>query len=227
MSRCGVDRYIVSSTATCTDDYSEVLSHILRLISLDGSKVIPCLWLTENGLSESTLEMLLTAGIRWRCLKIHPYLRPWEWQPREDAIYQLVKLSKTMGNIPVLIHTGFDQSCNSKRYEQVISQNPDISFILAHSRPLDEAAYMVRKYSNVYVDTAFVNIKDIQRMVQYISLSQILWGTDLCIPYVFVRKMDLVQYYRRELKSLLKKVGLEAFKRITYENAERLFRMDN
>ena len=223
MKSCHVDRYIVSSTTTCTDDYLRAFAEILDLIALDQSKVIPCLWLTESGLSDEVLMYARCSGINWGCLKIHPALRPCEWKENGETIHRLCELSRVMGNLPILIHTGNDESCRARKYEKIIEQNPDLSFILAHARPLEEAVYMAQTYTNVFVDTAFLPVKDIVKFVQLGLTASVLWGSDYCIPAVYDEKIILKDYYQAKLKNLRKSIDSKAFLAITSDNANTLF----
>lgn len=223
MTECNVDAYLVSSTSTCTDNYVEALTEIEKLVFLYGNRIIPCLWLTEYGLSDEIKNLIKSYEIEWKCLKIHPALRTWEWAPDGDAVKKLFYLASVNHNTPILIHTGEDESCHALKYENIISQNPSIPIILAHGRPLESARYMISKYDNVYVDTAFMDTKDIIKLVKEGLSGKILWGTDLCIPSVYDSRINLQKYYRTILKKLKSKIGNSDFLDITLNNAIKLF----
>ena len=223
MAECSVDTFLVSSTTTCTDNYDEAMKEIKELVTLYGNKILPCLWLTENGLSEDIQNLIRSFEIKWKCLKIHPALRPWEWNPEGSAIKKIFSMAGANHNIPILIHTGEDESCHALKYENIISENPDIPVILAHGRPFESAKYMISKYDNVYVDTAFMDTGDIIKLVGDGLSGKILWGTDLCIPIVYDSRINLQKYYRRILKKLKSKIGNSEFLDITLNNAIKLF----
>lgn len=222
MHECGVSHYLVSSTSTCADDYNLALDEIKQLISIDSEKVIPCLWLTETGLQGDTLNTLLSFGIEWKCLKIHPQLRTWEWNPNEDSVHKLFRLSEVMNNIPILIHTGEDSTCNPEKYESFIDQYSNIPIILAHGRPIANVERLLATYGNVYVDTAFMDITTIIRLARRFP-DKVLWGTDMCIPKVYNTELNLKKYYNNKLTKLKMRTNENLFSQITYYTAAKLF----
>lgn len=220
MRECGVTHYMVSSTCACTDDVEHVLSEMQKLISIDVGRVYPCLWLTETTLqSPAYLKAYMESGVEWKCLKIHPALRPTEWQPLGYITNKLFKLAASMGNLPILIHTGEDSTCNSSKYEAIITANPQIPVILAHGRPLVEAIGMVQKYDNIYVDSAFMPVSDICRMVREVGADRLLWGTDFCIPKIFDGNINLKEYYKHKLMSLRNSLDSESYSKVIGLNA--------
>ncbi len=214
---------MVSSTSTCKDDYVAAISEISALITLNGDNVIPCLWLTEQGLSDIVLDLLLSSGIKWECLKIHPALRRDEWSPQGKTVGRLFSLAEKLGQVPVLIHTGEDDTCCAMKYERIIAENQDIPIILAHGRPQLQARFMTSKYNNVYIDTAFMEVSEIVNFVEEGLAEKILWGTDFCIPQVFDPGINLQKYYKSKLKSLSRKIDAKSFSAITSGNAMKVF----
>ena len=69
MEQMRMDFYIVSSTTMCEENYLKVLDEIQQLIKLDGSKVLPVMWITPEGL-KGYIAWFLESNIHWRCLKV-------------------------------------------------------------------------------------------------------------------------------------------------------------
>lgn len=220
MKRLNVDYYAVSSTTQCDENYPKVLSEMKELIRLDGEKTLPVMWVTPNALC-GNIAWYLESDIKWRMIKIHPFLNPTEWKPSGTLIEEVLEIAREL-HLPLLIHTGNDPSCNSMQYAPIISSNPDITFILAHGRPMQEALLIVEKYPNAYVDTAFMPVEDINEFISRSLSYNLLWGSDLCIPLFFDPKLDLVKYYNNRLEQLKLYCSYEQYNQITHLNAQRI-----
>lgn len=222
MQQCGVSFYVISSTTTCEENYEKVVTEIKKLHDLDGSRAIPCLWLTEQVLENEYYLSKLFAMCIWKCLKIHPSLHPEEWQPESSSVDLIFKIA-SKNRIPILIHTGDDDICCSLKYEMQIKSYPDVKVILAHGRPIEQSIYMCQTYSNVYIDTAFMPVKEICKLVRAGIVDKVLWGTDMFLPILYFPKTTPVKYYKEKLKKLYRKVSVDHFYRITESNAIKLF----
>ena len=224
MNSCGVDYCLISSTTTCERDYVKVLKELKELIYIGGERILPCLWMTENVLVPDKIKLLFDCGINWKCLKIHPSLDKTEWHPEKDSIKVLFDLAEFY-NLPILIHTGYDQDCNSMKYEKIIKFHPCVKVILAHGRPIEEANSMSLRYDNVYVDTAFMSMKDILFLINNGLQEKILWGTDYPIITFFYRNYNPKELYSQKLSELKNKVSTEIFNLITYNTAKNFFHL--
>jgi predicted TIM-barrel fold metal-dependent hydrolase len=65
-------------------------------------------------------------------------------------------------------------------YEKPIAENPKTRFILGHAGALqmEDALWLVKKYSNVYVETSSQSLSNVKRMVDTVDADRILYGTD-------------------------------------------------
>lgn len=224
MKAVGVDYYAVSSTSMCEENYPKVLDELHELIRLDGDKVLPMMWITPEGL-KGNIAWFLESDIQWRCIKIHPYLHPKSWVADSDNCNEVVDIAREL-KIPLLIHTGNESCCQAKKYEHLILKNPDVVFILAHGRPIDEAICLAQKYSNVYVDSAFMPIPDMQQIISSGLSHKLLWGTDMCIPAHFYPNADMREYYKWNLTELSKICSAAEYELITYRNACKIFNIN-
>ena len=223
MEQLNVAYYAVSSTTQCEENYPKVLSEMKELIRMDGEKVIPVMWVTPDALC-GNVAWYLESDIKWRMIKIHPFLSPTAWKPSGTLIEEVLEIARGL-HLPLLIHTGNDPSCNSGQFAPVISSNPDLTFILAHGRPKQEALLMAGKYPNVYIDTAFMPIEDIMEFIDIGLSYKLLWGSDLCIHQYFDRNLDVVKYYNRQLEKLKAYCSDEQYQQITHLNAQKILKV--
>ena len=224
MADIGVDFYAVSSTSMCEEDYEKVLHEMEELIHIDGEKVLPVMWITPYGL-KGNIAWFLESSIQWRCLKIHPYLHPNEWQNDGSLMEEVVEIATEL-NVPILIHTGNEASCVSSKFKSIISSHSNVNFILAHGRPTDEAVKLIKQYNNAYVDSAFMSIKEIGTFIKEGTADKMLWGTDMLIPKHFYPLMDMIKYYQMKLDTFKQMCSKEQFEKVTYKNAMSLFNLN-
>lgn len=221
MAELNVEYYAVSSTTICEENYPKVIDELQELICLDKDKVLPVMWITPDGLN-GNIAWYLETSIKWKCLKIHPFLHPDIWTNAHGKICEVVDIAKEL-NIPILIHTGNESSCQSNKFEATIADNPDTIFILAHGRPLNQAIRIVKQYVNAFADTAFMPITHIKNFIESGLSHKLLWGTDMCIPKYFYPSYDMVKYYQRRLAELADICSSKQYQQITCENSMKTF----
>ena len=223
MEQLDVDYYAVSSTTQCEENYPKVLLEMKELIRLDGNKVLPIMWITPEAL-KGNIAWYLESDIKWRMLKIHPFLNQTEWNPDGNLFAEVLDIAKEL-HLPILIHTGNEGCCKAGLYEQSIKNNPDITFVLAHGRPIESSLLIAATYDNAYVDTAFMPVKHMKMFVDSGLSEKLLWGTDMCIPKHFKRDLDMVKYYKSKHQAFRDICTLEQFEQVTYRNAMKLFNL--
>ena len=223
MADVGVAHYVVSSTTMCEENYEKVLEELHELIRLDGERVLPIMWITPEGL-KGNIAWFLESDIQWRCVKVHPELHPDDWDPDGEQFAEVLDIVREL-DLPLLIHTGNKDCCLCSKYETLIASNPDVTFILAHGRPLNDAIRIASTYTNAYVDTAFMPVDEIRELVNHGLCLKILWGTDMCIPHHFFPNEDLKSYYQKKLANMKLILTPEHYEMITYTNARRVFKI--
>lgn len=223
MKRTGVDYFAVSSTTQCEENYQKVLDELHQLIDMAGEKVIPVMWITPEGL-KGNIAWYLESDIKWRCLKIHPFLHKDVWVPNEELFNEVIDIAREL-DVPILIHTGDESCCQSHLYEPAISKNPDISFILAHGRPLEDALSLVKTYNNAYADSAFMPVECMKQFVDNGLSRKLLWGTDMCIPKHFYPHKEMFDYYKGKVDAFRAICTTDQFEMVTYQNAKQLFKI--
>lgn len=223
LNSVGIDIFAVSSTTTCERNYEKVLSEMKEISHIGGKRVLPILWVLPEMFRGKIIDQFLESEIPWSMLKIHPQASPaGSWEIDSKNTVQLISLAKRL-NLPILIHTGEDEGCYPKQFKNIITANPDIKFILAHGRPLDQTMAILKDFPNAWCDTAFMPIENIVRLYQAGLTDKVLWGTDYPIPKYYYPKQDMKQYYYSLLSKLKDSVSTEAYEKITNLNARRLF----
>ena len=172
-----------------------------ELQQLAGNRLLPVLWITPEMLLHGRLKCFLDSPISWKMLKIHPQLHPIEWHSNGENLRKVIRLAKKM-NLPLLIHTGEFAGCYPSLFEKTIRNNPSVTFILAHGRPLEETITMLQRYPNVFTDTAFMPIDNILKLCNLGFASRILWGTDIPIQQYYNRDKSLVEYCQNRLNAV-------------------------
>ena len=218
-----VNYFAVSSTTICNGDYNKVISEFKELEMLCRGKMLPVLWIIPSMLTDGAVEMFLDSGICWKCIKIHPQLDPSVWTMNNGMEMQkVISIASTM-QLPLLIHTGEYDGCYPSQYSKIIEQNPRVTFILAHGRPIDETMKLMKQHPNVWADTAFMPMEHVGMLCYDGLADRILWGTDYPIPRYFYPNKNMIDYYLGLLEQLKTLVSNEDFKRITQMNFNRLF----
>ena len=193
------------------------------MIKLDGRRVLPIMWITPEAL-QGNIAWYLESDIKWRMLKIHPFLNQTEWNQEGDLFCEVLDISKEL-RLPLLIHTGNEECCKASLYEKTIKKNPDITFILAHGRPIYSALRIAATCDNAYIDSAFMPIDHMKMFVGAGLSEKLLWGTDMCIPKHFNKHLDMDTYYKAKLQAFREVCTHEQYEQVTYRNAQNIFKI--
>ena len=221
MEQLGVEYYIASSTTQCEENYSKVLDEFRQLIDIAGEKVLPVMWITPEGL-KGNIAWYLESDIKWRCLKIHPFLHKHIWNPQGELLKEVIDIAREL-KVPLLIHTGNEDECQSRIFEDAIAENADVTFILAHGRPYKDASAITKTYDNAYVDSAFMSVDEMKLFIDDRLSHKLLWGTDMCIPRHFYPNIDMQQYYIGKINAFRNVCTPKQFEQVTCDNALKVF----
>lgn len=225
LMRClGVTKYVVSSTTICNEDYPRVIEEFHQLMSLDADRVLPVMWITPEGL-KGNIAWFLDSDIKWKCLKIHPELHPYGWFEGTFLIQEVIDIAREM-SLPLLIHTGEKESSQCCKFEEIIANNQDVPIILAHGRPIKDAIRIAKDYDNAFIDSAFMPVEDMKKIIECGLSDKLLWGTDMCIPKYFFPETNMKRYYIHKLNAFKGYCSFEQFKEVTHINAAKLFKID-
>lgn len=219
----GVDVVAVSSTTTCESNYIKAYNEIKTFKKKFPGITIPLLWVTPDLLrNDSMLDDIISSDFSWKGIKIHPQLAPSEWNADSPNYPKSILLANKI-KVPILIHTGVVNNCHPLQMLPVFREYPSQTFIMAHGRPIDETIFVLEQCPNTYVDTAFMPIDHILKLVQKGYTKRILWGTDYPIIKFHDRNLDYKKNYCNQLAEHKVKLGIADFERITSTNMLELY----
>lgn len=209
----GVDDIVVSSTSTCVELYKVVVREMQELIRLGGSHVHPLLWLTPRMIKTWGLRYMLHSKVKWQGVKMH-------WQAHHEWFYNKQLVAKAMQvvehlNVPLLLHTGEFRECEAQVFLSLIQSFPSITFVLAHGRPIDQTIDVMHRCPNVYVDTAFMPVNDVARLIDKGFLNRVLWGTDAPINRIYYKNKSTTKFLNDTISELQSVIGIDNFNVIT------------
>lgn len=184
----------ISSTTSCIawDNDSEkniIISHIKDELSEAieqadeiGFDVRPLCWIIPQRYLEGESIEHIYSECKYCGFKIHP--RAHEWNLDDVRIWTLmdeVCCLAEVKKVPVLIHTGLSDFELPNKFEHWFAKYPDVIFIVAHCKAVDEVISLFTKYQNVYGDTAFLPYMDFAKVESQGYVKRLLFGTDFPI----------------------------------------------
>ena len=191
----GVDGMVVSSTSTCAELYKVVVREMRELVRIGGNRIFPILWLTPTMLKKRyALPYMLHSKVKWRGVKMHWEAQP-EWAHNAKLVEKALEVARRIGG-PVLLHTGEFPSCHAGLFGDLIKKHPDLTFVMAHGRPTDEAIEVLKQYPNTWVDTAFMPMSDLRMLIEQGMSDRVIFGTDVPINRVFYKDLTSEDYIR-------------------------------
>lgn len=135
-------------------------------------------WSGDKLFDEDTIYNLLNNSY-YKGFKIHTKIDKWDintWN--YDCLFNTICIYANDNNMPIFIHCGVDLQENPIRFKNYYSKYKEVNFILCHMKPFDIVVELMRKYNNIFTDTAFVNIDDISKLIDRGFADRILFGTD-------------------------------------------------
>jgi len=208
----GVDDIVVSSTSTCAELYKLIVREMLELIRLGGLHIHPLLWLTPRMMKTWGIRYMLHSKVQWQGVKMHWQAhREWYYNPKLTK--QAMKVVEHL-NVPLLLHTGEFKECGAKVFVPIIETYPNVTFVLAHGKPISQTIEILQRYTNVYVDTAFMPAENVARLVEAGLTSRILFGTDAPINLLFYKDLSTTDYLRGMMAEYRALIGADAFEMI-------------
>lgn len=113
-------------------------------------------------------------------LKFHP----WESQLAiDDEKYRPYLEFADKHHLPCLFHTAKDGFSDVALLEKWLKVFPNLTFIAAHMELYspnngETSLELLRKYGNFYIDSAWVNVHQIERVLREIGIDRAIFGTD-------------------------------------------------
>lgn len=203
MKRLGLRRWAVSS-CTAAEEYSDRADREVRwTVARSEGRAVPFLWVTRELLGRLDRE---ESDLRafYRGFKLHPWAQ--RWQPDEPALRGIFRRAEAW-DWPILVHTGWTPESEAGRYGRLYADHPDVAVILAHARPLEQAIEVARAGTRIFVDTAYVSIEDLGRLVGAGLGHQIVLGSDFPVDRHYFPGQSATCRYRRRWEALRERFG--------------------
>ena len=208
----GIDEIAVSSTSTCAELYKLIVREMRELIHIGGSCVHPILWLTPKMMKTWGLSYMLHSKIRWQGVKMH-WEAHREWFYNRKLLHNALEVARWL-EVPVLFHTGDFKECKAGVFMDLCKQYDDLTFVLAHGRPLDETKIVMKECPNVYVDTAFMPADHVKELADAGLPDRILFGTDVPINHIYYNEISIPNYINNVIFQLRETLSLQQYKKI-------------
>lgn len=203
IKNAGINKCVVSSTSTCADLYHNILTEFYQMISLAGKdNIIPLLWISPKMIQKKwPLKKLLKSKIEWRGIKLHYVSHP-QFSHNPEIVKKALDVARDLGGVPVLIHTGEWENCHAGIFEPMIVENPRLKFVLAHGRPVEETVFLMKKYPNVWTDTAFMPLSSIQLLKDEDITDRVLFGSDAPINKIYFPEFSTIDYLKKKIREI-------------------------
>jgi len=190
----GIDGMSFSSVSSCKMNimYSEIEKEIISFLSripYSDEIMRPFFWYIPDYINQSITAENAFIGLPYKGIKIHPYAQKWDFDDTQhvEILHSFFDYA-AHNKLPVLIHTGHSGVDSANRFERFMDEYRNTKCILAHCRPLDVTIELLKKYNNVYCDTAFTSSADIRQIVSFDLKDKIIFGSDFPITHYFRTK---------------------------------------
>lgn len=217
----GIKKWAVSSLSTIDNDFSIVEKEMNALMDMAPDQTIPLLWVTPRMLNESC-DLRKYDTIHFAGIKIHGFAD--SWNPSGDPLKTVFGIALNDG-LPILLHTGGKPEADAIAYDKICSQFKELTVILAHGRPIEQAVRVMNNNPNAYVDIAFMPVEHIIKLRQYVDDERILFGTDFPVDEHYYQKDSSIVRYKERVNSLVELFGKEVFLTWADKNFHNVFSM--
>jgi predicted TIM-barrel fold metal-dependent hydrolase len=191
MSAPGMEGFAFSSTTSCAEDVAYIrveheIAGFLSAMPYPPEKARPFFWCLPDYIRQGVHIENAAGAIPYRGIKLHPYAQQWDIENliHMDALQRLFDYADRHA-LPVLIHTGHSGVDSADRFEDFFFEFQNTEFILAHCRPLETAAKMLKTSPNVSGDTAFMPESDLRYLTEHGLGNKLVFGTDFPITRYF------------------------------------------
>lgn len=202
LNRCGVDRFIVSSTSTQAGVISvrDLVREAREMRRVAKGRAYVYCWISDDLYRmDENLEML-SDGV-YSGIKLHEMDVAWNKYRRDDLRKILNVAARKRMN--VMLHSGEYPGCSPGELEWMAREYPAIKFNFAHCRPADEMLRVLERNRNVYTDVAYMNVDEIAHVLQMDKSHRIMFGSD--IPALHIDDRNGMTYsYRKTVAKVIR-----------------------
>jgi predicted TIM-barrel fold metal-dependent hydrolase len=218
VNRLCLEGIVASSTTSATGDYERAHAELTELAERCRAHVVKLIWITDALLrSKRRMERILQHG--YAGIKLHGDVDGWMPQARQ---YDRACMIARERGLPILVHTGYDSHVAISALSRLCEDCPDIRVVFAHARPAEDAAAVLERHSNAFVDTAFARLSDIRRIVRSTSASRVLYGSDFPITTHYAKSSPL-QLFKAQHKRWATGFPFDDWERISRLNTTAVF----
>ncbi len=164
-------------------------------------------------------DLSLYLHLPFKALKIHPNVVSFS----DCDLHHICELALSL-KLPLMIHTGADDCCRSGRFEPFVKQYPKLTFVLCHARPAEEAFPIMKRFENVWIDTAFLSFEDLKSNLTPEIEDCILFGTDFPANRWFPHLGDEARWYKEQITNIKNTFPLQLASKILFDNYQKLYK---
>ncbi len=192
--------------------------------SLPNERYVYNLWVTPD-MYDLDPDLKRYDNLHYKVIKIHTYDRK-DWHEMPNKIRGVIEVA-VKKNIPVMFHTGGWIGSNAIQFYKFCREYPEVTFILAHGRPISQAITVLKGTKNTYVDSSFLPIESIQLLCSSGLSHKIIFGTDFPIMKTFWPEINLITWYKNHVFELIREFGEKEFMYWSHENFYKLILKSN
>jgi len=189
------------------------------MASLPTERFVPYLWVSPEMVdADPTLALYNT--LTYKVIKIHAYAIK-EWDKMHDKIRTVIEVAYNKG-VPVMFHTGGWRGSNAIQFYKFCREYSEVTFILAHGKPISQTLTVLKGAKNAYTDSSFMAIESMKLICDAGLSDRILFGTDFPVMKAFWPEISLIDWYKNNVKELIQTFGEKDFMIWAHENFYKL-----
>jgi hypothetical protein len=213
----GIDKVGIMPTGLAGEvDFSKDL----KIMKTMPSKIFVPYLLVTSEMCDLSSDLSLFSELNYRVIKIHAYARK-DWFEMPNKIRGVIEIAYKK-NVPVMFHTGGWHGSNAIQYYKFSKEYPEVTFILAHGKPVSQTLTVLKGTKNAYVDSSFLPIENIKLICDAGLSRRILFGTDFPIMKTFWPEINLIDWYKTNVMELIQTFGEKNFMVWAHENFYKL-----
>lgn len=213
----GLDKVGIMTVGSTMDSDFFLDQQVLN--SLPKQRFIPYLWIFPEMVdADPTFKMY--DNLDYKVMKIHSYARK-EWANMPDKISSVIEVAYKK-SVPVMFHTGGWRGSNAIQFYKYCREFPEVTFILAHGKPISQTLMVLKGAKNAYVDSSFMPFENIKQICDEGMSDRILFGTDFPVMKSFWPDVNILNWYKINILEQIQLFGEKTFMVWAHENFYKL-----
>ena len=208
----------------------DALTRTLEFSRMNPGKIGVAPWVKPylQGLTPELTDMIKANLDVIKAIKLHPFHS--NMLPTDKRMLPYLELAAELG-LPVVSHTGGCEAAEPVHLYEAAKMFPNIPFVMVHMGLGSDnklALDFLGKADNLYGDTTWVPMGTTIEAIKRYGAEKMVFGTDAPIDgvdtYLCNPKGDR-SIYQDYLNVLPELISNEAYEKLMYKNAERIFRI--